>query len=78
VVGYAKPSPYMLLKVAEELGVNPRKCAYVGNIVEYDCIAATRAEMLPVLLTWIDPQEIDKITTDVVVVDHIEEFLEIL
>ena len=78
VPGYAKPSPYMLLRVAEELGVNPRKCAYVGNIVEYDCIAATRAEMLPVLLTWIDPHEIDKVTTDVVVVDHIEDFLEIL
>jgi len=78
VPGYAKPSPYMLLQVAEDLGVNPRKCAYVGNIVEYDCVAATRAEMLPILLTWIDPNEIDKITTDVVVVNHIEEFLEIL
>ncbi len=78
VPGYAKPSPYLLLRVAEELGVNPRKCAYVGNLVEYDCIAATRAEMLPVLLTWIDPHEIDKVTTDVVVIDHIADFLEIL
>jgi len=78
VPGYIKHSPYMLLRVAEELGVNPRKCAYVGNIVEYDCVAAQRAEMLPVLLTWIDPQEVTKITTDVIVIDHIADLLEVL
>jgi len=78
VPGYIKPSPYMLLQVAEDLGVNPRKCAYVGNIVEYDCLAAERAEMIPILLTWIDPQEVDKITTDVIVIDHIVDLLEIL
>lgn len=78
VPGYAKPSPYMLLQVAEDLGVNPRKCAYVGNIVEYDCVAAERAEMIPVLLTWVDPHEVDKITTDVVVIEHIADLLEVL
>ncbi|MHA1135303.1 MAG: HAD family hydrolase [Candidatus Thorarchaeota archaeon] len=78
VPGYIKPSPYMLLRNAEELGVNPRKCAYVGNIVEYDCVAAERAQMLPVLLTWVDPHEVDKITTDVIVIDHIADLLEIL
>ncbi len=78
VPGYAKPSPFMLLRVAEELGVNPRKCAYVGNIVQYDCVSAQRAEMLPILLTWVDPQEVDKVTTDVVIIDHIADLLEIL
>jgi putative hydrolase of the HAD superfamily len=78
VPGYIKPSPYMLLKVAEELGHNPRRCAYVGNIVEYDCVAAERAQMIPILLTWVDPQEVHKITTDVVVIDHIADLLEIL
>jgi HAD superfamily hydrolase (TIGR01549 family) len=78
VPGYVKPSPYMLLRVAEELGVNPRKCAYVGNIVEYDCVSAKRAEMVPILLTWVDPQEIDKVTTDVIIIDHITDLLEIL
>ena len=68
----------MLLQVADELGVNPRKCAYVGNIVEYDCVAAERAEMVPILLTWVDPQEVDKVTTDVVIIDHIKDLLEIL
>ncbi|MCJ7817652.1 MAG: HAD family hydrolase, partial [Candidatus Thorarchaeota archaeon] len=78
VPGYTKPSPYMLLRVAEEMGVNPRKCAYVGNIVEYDCVAAERAEMIPILLTWVDPHEVDKITTDVIVISHIADLLEIL
>lgn len=78
VPGYAKPSPFMLLKVAERLRVNPRKCAYVGNIVGHDVVAAQRAEMTPVLLTWVDPKEIDTITPDVVVIDHIDELLEIL
>jgi len=78
VPGYAKPSPFMLLRVAEELGVNPRKCAYVGNIVEYDCVSAQRAEMVPILLTWVDPQEVDKVTTDVIIIDHIADLLEIL
>lgn len=78
VPGYIKPSPYMLLRVAEELGVNPRKCAYVGNIVEYDCVAAQRAEMVPILLTWIDPHEVDKVTTDVIVIEHITDLLEVL
>jgi HAD superfamily hydrolase (TIGR01549 family) len=78
VPGYIKPSPYMLLKVAEELGHNPRRCVYVGNIVEYDCVAAERAQMIPILLTWVDPQEIDKITTDVIVIEHVEDLLEVL
>ncbi|MFW9844965.1 MAG: HAD family hydrolase [Candidatus Thorarchaeota archaeon] len=78
VPGYCKPSPYMLLRVADELGVNPRRCAYVGNIVEDDCVSAERAQMIPILLTWIDPEEVDKVTTDVVIIDHIEELLDIL
>ncbi|TFG32841.1 HAD family hydrolase [Candidatus Thorarchaeota archaeon] len=78
VPGYIKPSPYLLLRVAEQLGINPRKCAYVGNIVEYDCVAAERAEMIPILLSWVDPQEVDKITTDTIVIDHIADLLEVL
>ncbi len=78
VPGYTKPSPYMLLKVAEDLGINPRRCVYVGNIFSMDCIAAQRAEMVPILLTWVDPHEVHKITTDVVVIEHIDDLLEIL
>lgn len=78
VPGYRKPSPYMLLNVADELGVNPRHCAYVGNIVKYDVLAATDAEMVPFLLTWCDPQEEEKTTEDTLVVGHIAQLLEVL
>jgi HAD superfamily hydrolase (TIGR01549 family) len=50
VPGYRKPSPYMLLKVAEQLGVNPLKCAYVGNSIRADVEAAHRAGMKPIFI----------------------------
>ncbi len=78
VPGYRKPSPYMLVKVAAAFGTNPHRCAYVGNIVEYDVVAATRAGMIPILLTWCDPQEEEKISSDTVVIGHIKDLLEIL
>jgi len=78
VPGYRKPSPYILLKVASLLGTNPHRCVYVGNIVKYDVVAATNAGMIPVLLTWVDPEEKDKITSDTVVIEHIADLLEIL
>jgi HAD superfamily hydrolase (TIGR01549 family) len=57
VIGYAKPSPYTLLAAAEDLGINPKSCAYVGNWVDADIIAAQRAQMFPILLTWANPEE---------------------
>jgi HAD superfamily hydrolase (TIGR01549 family) len=78
VPGYKKPSPYMLIRVAQQLGMNPNKCAYIGNIAEYDVEAATRAGMVPVLITWIDPQEEDLLTSDTVVIEHIDDLTEIL
>ncbi len=78
VPGYAKPSPYMLLRVADKCGLNPRKCAYVGNIVDNDLIAAQRACMLPILLSWCDPEEVEKISTDTIVIENISELLDIL
>ncbi|MFW9788287.1 MAG: HAD family hydrolase [Candidatus Thorarchaeota archaeon] len=78
VPGYRKPSPYMLVKVAATLGTNPHRCAYVGNIVEKDVTAATRAGMIPILLTWLDPQEEEKVTTDTIVIEDIKDLMEIL
>lgn len=78
VPGYRKPSPYMLFKVADVLGVNPRRCAYIGNIVKFDVVAAKNAGMLPVLLTWYDPQEKDKVTEDTIIIEHIAELGDIL
>ena len=74
---YRKPDPYMLLRAAAAFGTSPHRCAYVGNIVEYDVVAATRAGMIPVLLTWCDPQEEEKVSLDTVVIEHIKDLLEI-
>ncbi len=78
VPGYRKPSPYMLLRAADQLQINPHRCAYVGNIVELDVVAAERAGMVPILLTWVDPQEIHKIESDIIVIEHLADLLEIL
>ena len=78
VPGYRKPSPYLLVKVAAAFGTNPHRCLYVGNIVEYDVVAAARAGMIPVLLTWCDPEEEEKVTSDTVVIEHIRDLMEIL
>jgi FMN phosphatase YigB (HAD superfamily) len=78
VPGYKKPSPYMLIRVAQQLGINPNKCAYIGNVARYDVEAATRAGMVPVLITWIDPHDEDQLTSDTVVIEHIDDLTEIL
>ncbi|MFQ5833879.1 MAG: HAD family hydrolase [Candidatus Thorarchaeota archaeon] len=50
VPGYCKPSPYMLLQNALEMGVNPLKCAYVGDDIKRDVHAAKGAGMHPILV----------------------------
>jgi phosphoglycolate phosphatase-like HAD superfamily hydrolase len=75
--GYAKPSPFTLLKAAEEIGINPRLCAYVGNLVDADVEAALRAEMLPVLTVWADGKEKEKATEDTIIINEIHELLDI-
>jgi HAD superfamily hydrolase (TIGR01549 family) len=78
VPGYAKPSPYMLIRAADALKLNPRRCAFVGNIADNDMIAATRAEMVPILLSWCDPEEVEKVSTDTIVIERVSDLLEIL
>jgi HAD superfamily hydrolase (TIGR01549 family) len=78
VPGYKKPSPYMLLKVADELGVNPRKCVYVGNYVKYDVEAASRGELTPILLVECNPQEREVAPADTIIIEHLPELLELL
>ena len=73
--GYAKPNPFTLLKAAEEIGVNPRLCAYVGNYVGADVGAAISAEMLPILTVWSDPKEKELAPETAIVIDKINELL---
>jgi HAD superfamily hydrolase (TIGR01509 family) len=46
----AKPAPDLLLRAAEELDVDPRRCWYVGDST-WDMEAASAAGMLPIAVT---------------------------
>ena len=50
VPGYCKPAPYMLIHNAREMGVNPLKCASIGDDIKRDIPAAKRAGMHPILI----------------------------
>jgi phosphoglycolate phosphatase-like HAD superfamily hydrolase len=78
VPGYAKPSPYTLLRAAEDIGLNPRLCLYVGNYVGADVEAAIRAEMVPVLLTWANPSEEKKAPAGTIILDRPGDLLDLL
>jgi HAD superfamily hydrolase (TIGR01549 family) len=76
VPGYKKPSPYMLLKISRQMGINPMRCAFIGDFIELDVEAARRALMTPVLITWERPDEAEKTGPDLIVIDHIQELLD--
>lgn len=75
VPGYAKPNPFTLLKAAEDIGINPRSCAYVGNYVDADVGASLSAEMLPILTVWSDSKEKELAPAGTIVIDKIKELL---
>ncbi len=77
VPGYAKPNPYTLLDAAEKIDMNPRCCAYVGNLVEADIEAAIRAEMIPILTTWSDAEEAEKAPEGIEVVESLPLLLDL-
>ena len=77
VLGYSKPSPYMLIQVAHKLDVNPLSCAFVGDFVMIDVVAANRAGIIPILLTWRNPAQTEKAPPDTIIIDHIEKLLDL-
>ncbi len=46
-----KPDPEPIVRGAEQLELPPRQCIYIGDVVE-DIVAATRADAIPVGLSW--------------------------
>jgi len=74
VKGYAKPSPYMLIMNAHELGVNPLRCAFVGNKENLDVEAARKAGMLPVLLDN-SAGSLVPLLDDTLIIDNLEDLL---
>lgn len=75
VPGYAKPHPYTLILAADEIGVNPIRCAFVGNSVDADVVAAQRAGMLPILTTWADSEEAKKAPEGTRIIGEISDLL---
>ena len=49
-VEHAKPEPDLLLRAAEELGVEPTRCWYIGDST-WDMVAAVAAAMIPIGVT---------------------------
>lgn len=77
VPGYKKPSPFMLIEAASRMGVNPARCAYVGDFVSIDIDAAKRAGMKPYLLTCHSHSHMEQIPPEVVVVERVMDLLDL-
>lgn len=74
VPGYEKPSPYMLLRFATQVKVNPLKCAFVGDRLDTDVKAALNAGMIPILANWnAKPQR--KLHDSILIANRIEDLL---
>ncbi|MBD3407526.1 MAG: HAD-IA family hydrolase [Candidatus Lokiarchaeota archaeon] len=73
VRGYAKPSPYMLIMASHNLGVNPRRCVFIGNSIAKDVEAAKRAGMKSILLS---PYESE--VEDVIVIQELIKIKKLL
>ena len=74
--GFSKPSPYMPIMNAHEMGVNPLKCALVGDSIRKDVGAARRAGMRAILI-FPDPTEDPDVPEDVVVIRGLRELLDL-
>ncbi|RDE12718.1 MAG: hypothetical protein C4K47_07320 [Candidatus Thorarchaeota archaeon] len=77
VPGYMKPSPFMLIQAATRLGVNPSRCACIGDFVSIDVEGARRAGMVPFLLTSYNPKDRDRAPRDITVVKDTIDLLEL-
>lgn len=76
VPGYRKPAPYMLIQNAREMGVNPLKCAFIGDDVKRDIPAAKRAGMHPILIVN-ESNEIAFGDEGITVIHELNELLEL-
>jgi HAD superfamily hydrolase (TIGR01662 family) len=76
ISGFSKPSPYMLIMNAHEMGVNPLKCAFVGDSIRKDVEAAKRAGMKAILLVH-ESAGTPKISDDVLMIRSLKELLDL-
>lgn len=59
VVGMEKPDPRIFLEGCGRFGLDPRECAYVGDLYPVDVLGARNAGLRPVLLDPFGHQEVD-------------------
>jgi HAD superfamily hydrolase (TIGR01549 family) len=76
VPGYCKPAPYMLIHNAHEMGVNPLKCAFIGDDITRDIPAAKNAGMHPILIVN-ETKEIPPDDDGITVIHKLNELLEL-
>ncbi len=57
VLGIRKPSPEIYLEAARQAGVEPAKCAYIGDNLKRD-VTGTRAAGFGMLVIMISPEEL--------------------
>ncbi len=76
VPGYCKPAPYMLIQNAREMGVNPLKCAFIGDDIKRDVPAAKRAGMHPILIVN-KTRELPPDDEGITVIHELNELLEL-
>jgi len=76
VPGYCKPAPYMLIQNAHEMGVNPLKCAFIGDDIKRDVPAAKNAGMHPILIVN-EGKEITPGDEGLTVIHELNELLEL-
>jgi len=76
VPGYCKPAPYMLIHNAREMGVNPLKCAFIGDDIKRDVPAAKSAGMHPILIAN-GTNEIPPDDEGITVIHELNELLEL-
>jgi len=57
--------------------VNPLRCAFVGNSVASDIVAAQRAGMQPILTTWAHPDEAQKAPEGTLIIGEVSELLDL-
>ena len=76
VPGYCKPAPYMLIQNAREMGVNPLKCAFIGDDIKRDIPAAKSAGMHPILIVN-EGRETPPDDNNMTVIHELNELLEL-
>jgi FMN phosphatase YigB (HAD superfamily) len=67
----------MLIQAATRLGVNPSRCACIGDFISIDVEGARRAGMVPFLLTSYNPKDRDRAPRDATIVKDIIDLLEL-